>query len=121
MSEALVLTLPETLFLIGGLILLALPGAVTDYRSGKIRNSLIIVLLFLVFIGVYVVWSQLDTAFWMTSGIVLGFGYLLYLYDRWGAGDGKYFIVLGFLILLLERFLKISSSGLLWFTLLSFG
>jgi Flp pilus assembly protein protease CpaA len=118
--EALVLNEIQQITLVGTLLLIALPGAITDYQSGKIRNWLILFLLVLVLGGIILMWKTLDLTFWISGGVVLGFGYVLYLYDRWGAGDGKYFIVLGWILLLLEKILQISSD-LLWFTLLSFG
>lgn len=44
-----------------------------------------------------------DFGFGLSLAIALGFGYAFYHYDRWGAGDGKYYVVLGWLLLTLER------------------
>ena len=121
MPETLVLSEIQKIGLLGTILLVTLPGALTDYQSGKIKNWLIIFLLFMVIGGIFLIWKTLDLTFWISAGVVLGFGYVLYLYDRWGAGDGKYFIVLGWILLLLEKILQISPKNLLWFTLLSFG
>lgn len=86
-------------------------GAITDYRSGKIPNvfvypAMLSVVVFAFFVeGFYVPLHAVGIA------AVLAFGYLFYVRDRWGAGDGKYLILLAFSTLVFSH-LKGFDRGL---------
>ncbi|USN59026.1 MAG: prepilin peptidase [Candidatus Peribacteria bacterium] len=80
------------------IILLVLPihGIITDISSGKIKNYFIFPSLFFCFLlgafidGFYSTQSNL-----IGIGICIAIGFLFYRQHSWGAGDGKYIILLG--------------------------
>ncbi len=104
-------------------VLAALPayGAWSDYKIGKIRNSLTAPLLLLAIVAMATMEKGADAEFSISLAIALGFGYAFYHFDRWGAGDGKYYVALAWILLVLERGFGLGSGILNHFTYASFA
>jgi Flp pilus assembly protein protease CpaA len=114
--------LPKTaeLAVLAAVALIPAYGAWKDFRSGKIPNALTFPLVFLSVLAMATMAETPDRSFFVSLAVSAGFGYAFYRFDRWGAGDGKYYIALGWILLTLERGFGLGTGILERFTYASF-
>lgn len=77
------------------LIILPIFGVFSDIKEGKIKNYFIFPsLIFIIILSFFIEGFFFSKDNLISIGIIILFGYMFYINNKWGAWDGKYFMLL---------------------------